>query len=271
MKQITKTLMIALALSIVSMSATAVSTSTPTKFTPTVMNEEMPLRFIVDIDSAMMFSNNTTGAMDTNGKFSFMNTQLNLGLIYNIGMGFDVGFGVHGGIQSPYGMFATVTLPDPRTQYGMMFGADVMVRYLTLWTDMLYAGLQAQAGYNYTNGNPGAVDTDYALFDSKTAANSFIPVVAGLVLGVDFKDAASIYLFPAIELGQTGNYTNTTIAAADINKGIWKSAVGFQVGTGTAIYTSFGDIVIQVTPRMANFSNKYSWGLDTTLGMYWDF
>ncbi len=276
MKRITQKLMLALALSIVSMPAMAgVVTSTPTKFTPTTMKESNPLRFLVNLDSAMVFSGGQAGYLATGGQVGLMNIQLSLALIYNIGMGLDVGFGVHGGIQSPYSMFITPNpaLPAGWNQYGMMFGADVMVRYLAMFSDMFYGGLQAQVGYNYTDSIPGvSTDATYAPFTSKTSANSFIPVVAGLVLGVDFKDAAVVYLFPAIELGQTSNVTNSPAnAPTSPDTGIWKSAVGFQVGVGTAIHTGVGDIVIQATPRMANFSNQYSWGLDVTTGMYWDF
>ncbi|MEI6805763.1 MAG: hypothetical protein WCK49_04565 [Myxococcaceae bacterium] len=278
MKKMTQKLMIALALSVASMPAMAVITSSPTKFVPTLMSEEAPLRFFVNLDSSMAFSTVTNGvdygAGDTTtpSKFGFSNAQLNLGLIYNVGMGLDVGFGVHGGMQSPYNMFVTPNpaVSDPLKQYGMMFGADIMVRYLAMLSDMFYAGIQAQVGYNYTDTKPGAADSAFTAYSSKSAFNSFIPVVVGVVVGADFAGAASVYLFPALEMGQTSNLTNTT-AATTADTGLWKSALGLQLGVGTAIHTSVGSFVIQATPRMANFSNANSWGMDTTLGMYWNF
>lgn len=291
--KIAQKLVLALALSIASLPVmAAVWTSTPTKFTPTPISESMPLRFLINIDNANVFSGGDksptrlNGYLPSGGQVGLMNLQLNLALMYNLGMDFDVGLGLHGGIQSPYSMFFGDPPPNT-TRYGVMFGADVMARYLTMFSDLFYGGVQLQVGYNYTDGIPGGSDAAYAAGDlgsaspvyklgvnqdSKGAFNSYIPIVAGIVLGADFKDAVAIYLFPAIELGQTGNYTNETApSVADMNKGIWKSAVGMQIGVGTAIHTSMGDIVIQLTPRMANFSNKYSWGFDMTTGMQIDF
>jgi hypothetical protein len=240
------------------------------------MSEEAPLRFFANLDSSLAFSTGQDGnGYMKDGKVGLSNMQLNLGLIYNVGMGLDVGFGIHGGVQSPYNMFSTpvTAITDPYKQYGMMFGADIMVRYLAMLSDMFYAGIQAQVGYNYTDSMPGAPDSAFTAYTSKGAFNSFIPVVAGIVLGADFAGAASVYLFPALEMGQTGNMTNDLVAhpVTTADKGIWKSALGFQVGVGTAIHTGAGDIVVQLTPRMANFSNSSSWGMDTTVGMYWNF
>jgi hypothetical protein len=273
----TQKLALALLLSIASVPVSAaVWTSTPTKFTPTPMSEDRPLRFLVNIDNANVFSGGPVTGMNgylaKDGKVGLMNIQLNLALMYSVGMGFDVGLGLHGGIQSPYGMFFGDNMPSPR--YGAMFGADVMARYLTMFSDVFYGGIQAQVGYNYTDTlvTPESHYTTTFGQKSKAAFNSFIPVVAGVVLGADFEDTLAVYVFPAIELGQTGNYTNTVApSASDMDKGIWKSAVGMQIGVGTAIHTKMGDIVIQATPRIANFSNKHSWGFDLTTGMQLDF
>lgn len=268
MKRITQKLMFALALSVASIPAFA-QMATPTNFTPAMVGDGAPFRFFANFDSAMMLS---SGVKD--GKFNIYNAQLNLGLIYSVGMGFDVGVGIHGGMYSPIGMFRDMpALLDyvGQKQYGMMFGADFMARYLAMFGDMFYGGAQAQIGYNYTDIMPGATD---AMYTDKTKQNSFIPVVAGLVFGVDFKDAACVYLFPAIEMGQTGNYTNDSshpVAAADINKGMWKSAVGMQVAIGTAINLGATKLVLEVKPRMANFNNSNSWGMNATLGAFWDF
>ena len=276
MKKITQKFLFALALSVVAMPAMA-QFATPTSFTPAPMGEENPLRFFVNLQPNMMFSavpGNPVFADSPAGKFGLGNFQLSLGLIYNVGMGLDVGFGVHGGLYSPYGLFATpdsTVMVSPYTQYGAMFGIDVMARYLAMFSDLFYGGLQAQVGYDYTNLLPGSPDSLYTTY-SKGSQYSFIPVMAGLVLGMNFADAACFYLFPGIELGQTGNYTNSVDnKASSPDRGVWKSAMGMQIAVGTAIDLGATKLVLEVKPRMANFSNKYSWGMDATLGAFWDF
>lgn len=274
MKKMTQKLLFSLALSVAAMPAVAQS-ATPTNFTPVPVGEAAPLRFFANLQGSTLFSSNAK-----DGKFNMYNGQLNLGLIYNVGMGLDVGFGIHGGMFSPYGWFRDASTGldvinkaagTDLKQYGLMFGADIMVRYLAMFSDMFYGGVQAQVGYNYTNLLPGSPDSLYTV-NSRGSVNSFIPVLAGIVVGMDFKDAVAFYLFPAVELGQTGNYTNTkTPDAADINKGVWKSAVGMQIAVGTAIDLGATKLVIEVKPRMANFSNSNSWGMDATLGAFWDF
>jgi len=273
-KKMTQKLLFSLALCVAAMPAVA-QMATPTNFTPVPVGEAAPLRFFTNLQGSTLFSSNAK-----DGKFNMYNGQLNLGLIYNVGMGLDVGFGIHGGMFSPYGMFRDATaagMPTGYSQYGAMFGADIMVRYLAMFSDMFYGGIQAQVGYNYTNLLPGSTDDVYGKDKdgkaiSKGAMNSFIPVLAGIVVGLDFKDAVAFYLFPAVELGQTGNYTNTTApATADRNNGVWKSAVGMQIAVGTAIDLGATKLVIELKPRMANFSNSNSWGMDATLGAFWDF
>lgn len=277
MKKITQKILLSLAMAIAAVPAMA-QFATPTNFTPVAVSEGKPLRFFANLGVNTQFSAGGSGfAASPTGKFVMDNGQLNLGLVYSVFNGFDVGFGIHGGMFSPYGMFASMPagVSSGYTQYGMMFGADVMARYLANFSDMFYGGVQAQVGYDYTDLSPGQTDfgKDYnGNTISKGSFNSFIPVTAGIVLGMDFKDAVAFYLFPAIELGQTGNYTNTTMPApADVNTGVWKSAVGMQIAVGTAIDLGMTKLVLEVKPRMANFSNSNSWGMDATLGAFWDF
>lgn len=275
MKRITQKLMIALALSTVSMPVLA-QVATPTSFAPALTSEQAPLRFFSNFGASMLFNGAKAGYAATAPESAGLaNAQLSLGLVYNALTGLDVGFGLHGGIFSPYGLFATPTYPlnsGLNTQYGAMFGADIMVRYLAMFSDMFYGGAQAQIGYNYTDTLPGGADKLFASFNSKATWNSAIPVIAGLVFGVDFKDAACVYLFPAIELGQTSNRTNSTNnIATSPDTGIWKSAVGMQMAVGTAINLGATKLVIEAKPRLANFSNTQSWGVDATFGAFWDF
>jgi hypothetical protein len=253
-------LMIALALSVASLPVMA-QAATPTSFAPVLTTEDAPLRFFTNLNTSMLFSSSVK-----DGKFNMFNDQLNLGLIYNVGMGLDVGFGVHGGIYSPIGIGRDLpTIPSYADQkkLGAMFGADIMVRYLAMITDTFYAGLQAQVGYNYTDRTPGAPDLYYTgLALKKGEVNSFIPVVLGVALGANFGEAAAVYFMPALELGQTSKVDD---------KGIWKSALGFQMAVGTAVDLGGTKLVLEVKPRMADFDNKYSWGMDATVGAMWDF
>ncbi|MES2504183.1 MAG: hypothetical protein V4534_04810 [Myxococcota bacterium] len=273
MKKITQKLLMALAVSIAAMPAMAIQTSTPTAFIPVPVSEDAPTRFFVGLDNANVFSGGKNG-FQSDGKIGLMNLQLNLGLIYNVGMGLDVGFGLHGGAQSPYGMFFGDVGVSGSDRYGYMLGGDVMIRYVAMLSDVFFAGLQGQVGYNYSSA-PGIPDSFYAAPSPFTKSiNHFIPVVAGLVLGVGFENAIQLYLFPAIELGQTGNYTNSAnhpVAAADLNTGLWKSAIGMQMPVGIVFPMGYSKVIVQVKPRIANFQNKDSWGLDLYTGASWDF
>jgi hypothetical protein len=263
MKKIQK-LLLALSLSVVALPAFA-QFATPTNFIPTPMSEDEPLRFYVGLDSSHLFNR----AMAKGEGFAWHNAQANLALTYNVGMGLDVGLGLHGGIFSPYGIGKSA--PAGLKDLGAMFGADFMVRYLTMLSDMFYAGLQYQVGYNYTDLSPGSPDSDYtSLGVKKGEFYSFIPMNIALPLGVVFKDAAVVYLAPALELGQTNKSFNGSNTGT-LDKGIWKSALGFNVAVGTAIDIGATKLVLQVKPRMANFDNSNSWGMDVGLGAYWNF
>ncbi len=254
MKKIQK-LLLALSLSVVAL-PTFAQLATPTNFIPTPMSEDEPLRFYVGADMSSMFKSGLKN------EFALHNAQLNLALIYNVGMGLDVGLGIHGGIFSPYGLGNSAPTGSTLKDLGAMFGADFMVRYMAMVSDMFYAGLQYQVGYGYTDQMPGAADSAYSAYKSKGEWNSFIPMNIAIPLGVVFKDAATVYVAPALELGQTFKAPDT---------GIWKSALGFNVAVGTAIDIGATKLVLQVKPRMANFDNKDSWGMDFGLGAYWNF
>jgi hypothetical protein len=273
MKKIQK-LLLALSLSVVALPAFA-QFATPTNFIPTPMSEDEPLRFYVGADMSSVFKNSKFTGSNTKD-FALMNTQLNLALIYNVGMGLDVGLGLHGGMFSPYGLGNSAPTGSTLKDLGAMFGADFMVRYMAMVSDMFYAGLQYQVGYGYTDQLPGATDAAYTALGAKSKGewNSFIPMNIAIPLGVVFKDAAVVYVAPALELGQTSNLTNSTanaVSAADLDKGIWKSALGFNVAVGAAIDIGATKLVLQVKPRMANFKNSDSWGMDFGVGAYWNF
>lgn len=272
MKKIQK-LLLALSLSVVALPAFA-QFATPTNFIPTPMSEDEPLRFYVGADMSSVFNGKKFVPNNTKD-FSLMNAQLNLALIYNVGMGLDVGLGLHGGMFSPYGIGNSAPTGSGLKDLGAMFGADFMVRYITMLSDMFYAGLQYQVGYNYTDLFPGQTDAAYTAEGIKKGEfNSFIPMNIAIPLGVVFKDVAVVYLAPALELGQTPNLTHSAsnaVSDADKDKGIWKSALGFNVAVGTAIDIGATKLVLQVKPRMANFKNSDSWGMDFGLGAYWNF
>ncbi len=254
------------------------------------------MRLYMALDNANVFSGGESaypGTFLKNGQVGLMNLQLELAVIKQIAAGFDMGFGIHGGLQSPYSMFfgddktGTAGFPRGATRYGMMIGLDLMARYMKFVTDSFYMGAQAQVGYTYSDTAPGignSADNSFtrkpwfAPYTSQGVANSFIPVNAGLVFGWQFNKSLDLYLFPAVELGQTGNQTNTSTAfptAAELpsspDTGIWKSAVGMNVATGVAFNMGYCKVVIQLKPRIANFNNANSWGLDMYTGGSFDF
>ncbi|MBH1989138.1 MAG: hypothetical protein I8H75_01950 [Myxococcaceae bacterium] len=257
MEQIKKWIL-ALALSVVALPSWA-QFATPTQFIPVPMEKE-PMRFFINLNSAQLFQNGGAG-----GRSDLINLQLNAGLIYNVFMGVDLGLGFHAGTFSPYGMFRNVNLTAPAAQYGGMFGLDVMMRYTAMLTDIFYAGIQYQVGYSYTDWAPGFSDAEFTALGSSSAgaARSFIPMNLGLVLGADFADFISAYVFPAFEFGQTFKSSSDT--------GIWKSAIGMQINTGVDFRTEIGDINVQVSPRIANLDSSKTWGMNYNLGMAWNF
>ncbi|MBL4817838.1 MAG: hypothetical protein JKY15_01225 [Deltaproteobacteria bacterium] len=296
MKKLVNKIVVALFVGVFAVPAAAQFNSSPTDFIPTPSSEDEPLYFFVGLSNANLFSGGKAGPFTPNGQVGLMNLQLQTALIYNVGFGLDVGFGLHGGVQSPYGMFFGSDTPADRAgthlkRYGAMFGADVMVRYLGMISDMFYAGLQAQVGYNYTDNYPGATDADIKTavtdtsnidgqvvtrslgpWDSKGAFNSFIPVVIGIPMGVVFEGGTVLYWFPAIELGQTTNRYNKTLpTVANADKSVWKSAVGAQLNVGVEIPIGSTKLVINLKPRVASFSNEHSWGLDLNTGASWEF
>jgi hypothetical protein len=288
---------LALLFAILALPVMALQNSTPAVFVPTPMKAEAPMRLYMGLDNGNVFSGGESvypGTFLKNGQVGLMSLQLQVALIKQMFAGFDVGFAVHGGLQSPYSMFfgedktGTVGFPRGATRYGMMIGMDLMARYMKFVTEMFYMGVQAQVGYTYSDTAPGIGNSADSLagkpwfspYTSQGVANSFIPVNAGLVFGWQFNKSLDFYLFPAVELGQMGNQTNTsdpgltgpqTGLPSNPDTGIWKSAVGMNVATGVAFNMGYCKVVVQLKPRIANFNNGNSWGLDMYTGGSFDF
>ena len=87
MNRIASKLMLGFALGVISMPVLA-QMATPTNFTPVPVREDAQLRLFVNLNGNTMFN---AGSVVKSG--NLVNTLLNLGLIYNVGAGLDVGFG----------------------------------------------------------------------------------------------------------------------------------------------------------------------------------
>lgn len=177
----------------------------------------------------------------TGSQFDIYNTQLNLGFIYNVAVGLDLGVGVHSGLFMPSG--------NDRSLKAIV-GTDAMARYLVLLAGIFYGGIQAQIGYNYADFTPAG-----------KSAHS-IPVLLGPVVGLTLGDVVALYVFPAFEFGQTQKHSET---------GVWKDAIGMQAAVGTAINLGKAKFVIEAKPRFGNLEDKDTFGIDATVGVLLDF
>jgi hypothetical protein len=239
MKKISTQIVASLVVALAAMSASATFTPVPTK-------EEAPLRLVVGVTEGNTFA---PAGLQNLGAFG--------SLVIGVGSGFDVGFRVHGGVNNSSGA-NTPGLFQTGVVYGGYVGGDVMLRFLGNVTDAFFMGVQASGGYTYMFNRP-------ALPAGRTAASdaSLIPVTAGLVFGFTFADAASIYLYPAFELGRKNMTDN----------GVWGSLYGMSIPLGTWIDLGGTNLVIEAKPRVADvtgFGTAANWGMDATLGLGWD-
>jgi hypothetical protein len=169
--------------------------------------------------------------------------ELETAYIYQLGIGFEVGFGLHGGV---YGVENFGTL-----------GLDLMFRFLKPVSEVVFLGVAVQAGYVYTGIGDVSLALNYA---------SALPITAGLIIGGTVRDLTRLYFFPAVELGQTMNIADP----------LWKSGVGLRFTVGSAIPLSDTTyLVIETRPRIANFSGRLgalnTFTVDATLALLFDF
>ncbi len=226
--------------------------TTPTQFIPTPINADKPLRFYVGFDTSSIFHG-------YNSKMNWTTFQLNAALIYKVWKGLDIGIGAHGFANSSIGLTVEGSGKD-----GFIAGSDLMIRYVEMMNNYFYAGIQYQVGYSYTDRFFGFSESQLKnLGLDKTKANSYIPMSIAAPLGVVFKDVATLYVAPALEMGQTPK--------SSLESSLWKSALGFNVAVGAAFDLGSTKLVLQVKPRMTDFDNANSWGMDAGLGAYWNF
>lgn len=201
---------------------------TSTHFTPIQLSEEYPLRITSSMNMA-----------------SGPNLELELGLLYHLGTAFDVGLGLHGGI-----MDSSVSSVEGA------LGFDLMLRFLTNLSESSFGGLQTQFGYAYM----GLGNSDVTLNDA-----SAFPITLGLILGGTVQEVTKLYIFPAVELGQTRR----------VGDSLWKSGVGLRITFGTTVELSTGRyLLIEARPKIADFDSNPSFktfSTDVGLGFLFDF
>ena len=210
------------------------STSTWAQFIPVPTLEESPLRLFVGVDD-----NNTWSP------FALQQLQGNASAVMGLGMGFDFGINLHGGVGQDKGLFTA-----GNAMQGLI-GGDIMLRYLTNVTDFLYLGLQAQGGYMQN-----------LSMTPMTPNGASIPVDAGLVLGLTFADVVHLYANPAFEFGRK--------SPADEAK--WfGSLIGLNIAAGLAIDMGGTTLVLQGKPRWANLSDaSNTFNTAFLVGLAWD-
>jgi len=218
--------MIGLAMSLFAFSASA-------EFVPVPTQEELPLRLFLGVNENNVWSPAALHAL-----------QGNASLVMGLGMGFDFGLMIHGGVGNDKGLFKAGNSADG------LIGGDVMLRYLTHATDLLFLGVQAQAGYSQNLSATNLVPD---------GAN--IPVDAGLVVGLNFADVINIYAFPGFEFGR-----KTAAETA-----VWGSLIGLNVAAGMMIDFGGTSLVLQGKPRWGNMSDMSNTFSTTFLaGLAWD-
>lgn len=153
--------------------------------------------------------------------------DLEVAYLYKIWDGFDIGIGLHGGVTG-------------QNTTGGILGTDVLMRYVRPLGRSFFTGIQGQIGLVYT----GLGDVSKAI-----NVGTAFPVTVGVVLGGTLRGSTQLYVFPALQLGQTMN-------AGDA---LWKSGIGLQLSLGTTIILN--DLmrwVIEVTPEISNFTGAES-------------
>lgn len=171
------------------------------------------------------------------------NIELEIAYLYKVWDGFDLGLGLHGGVTG-------------QTETGGILGTDVLLRYVRLIGNSFFMGVQTQAGYTYT-GLGSSSTLNYS---------SAFPVTMGLVLGGIVHDAAQIYFFPAVELGQTMKDGDP----------LWKSGLGMRFTLGVSTTISDGvSLVIETKPVLSNLATSGSvwktFRIAAFMGLVFDF
>lgn len=201
-------------------------TATSSHFIPIPLSEELPSRVSVN--------------------FSFEPTpsfEFETAYIYQLGSGFDVGTGLHGGVREI-------------ENYGIL-GLDLMFRFLKPVSEVVFLGVGAQVGYVYTGIGDVSVALNYA---------SAIPITTGLIIGGVVRDLTRFYFSPAVEFGQTMN----------IGDPLWKSGIGLRFTMGAAVSLSDTTyLVIETRPRIKNLTGPSgalnTFTVDATLALLFDF
>lgn len=219
-------------------------------FTPVPTNEGAPLRIMGNVQSQMAFA----------PSFQLRQLQGAAGVVYGVGMGFDVGAAVHFGGTNVTGMFkgpapaASVTVAAD----SLNLGGDIMLRLLGNVTEMFYLGLQATGGLHY--------DFSKSASGFNTAAS--VPVTVGLALGLSFVDVVNVYLYPEVHFGGK---------KADAQNELWGTETGLSLAIGTMV--NLGDVfglTLEVKENWNDYRNSFTvWSGDgantqVSLGFVYD-
>lgn len=199
--------------------------ATATHFVPLPLEAEMPWR----ISTLLNMANRPS-------------LELELALVCQLGAGFEVGFGTHGGV-----------LGNPTAG---SIGLDLMFRFLKYINSSMFLGIHTQAGYVYTGLGDVSVTPAYA---------SALPVNLGLIYGGAIQEKIQLYFFPVVEFGQT-------MKGGDP---VWKSGVGLRFTLGTAIDLSdTTHLILEMRPKVADLTDSSvfsTFGIDGGLGVLFEF
>ena len=155
--------------------------------------------------------------------------------VYGVGGGFDVGFGLQG------------TGVNNSAKYSGVLQGDLMLRFVGTVTDIFFIGLQAVPNFKFN-------------FSSKDMGAH---LSAGLPMGVVFPDVISVYVLPAVELGDR--------IEADPTNTIWGNAIGVSLAAGVGVQWAGLHWVAQAKPWVQDWSNwSKTFRTDFMLGLAMD-
>jgi hypothetical protein len=200
-------------------------------FMPIPPPEEEAITFDFGLDPKMYFSPN----------YKLKHFGASAAMTYNIWEGLAVGVQLRGGINDfSNGLFSS------STTYTGDLGGDVMARYLIKFC-RFYTGVQAVYGYDYLFNSAAPLGKD-----------SLMNLQIGIPVGLTFEEVVSIYVMPAVELGNQ--------KATDA--GPWGSLVSGSVAFGMSIYLGGPSLLVELSPRIDDFSSiAKTTGLKAFLGI----
>lgn len=204
-------------------------TSAPSSLVPVPILEDYPARISFGVTSNFQFD----------PKFRLSEFGGNLGVAYSFGGGFEGGLQLQGGANDDYLFSGSTPVWN--------IGGTAMLRFLGSVSDIFYVGLQ------------GAYTYDYWFVDNSTfQRNSRMRLSIGMPFGITMCEAGSVYLMPAIELGDK--------KVGEIDQ-VWGTDVGGSLAAGLYIDVGGPKVMFEVKPHLLFSDAARSVGMSAQAGI----